>query len=136
MTSCFVCATLNLGRKKSTGTEPYILKSQIPFFYCCSFLITFLSDPDFPHNLTFDPLVSMEEMTIGEDLGPIICHSDCTDCGYVWLTPVGNISGQVLMKNNMTEVDFGMYSCVVFNPSHNNGSTACRQEKSFTVFQS
>ena len=22
MTSCFVCATLNLGRKKSTGTEP------------------------------------------------------------------------------------------------------------------
>ena len=23
MTSCFVCATLNLGRKKSTGTEPY-----------------------------------------------------------------------------------------------------------------
>ena len=25
MTSCFVCATLNLGRKKSTGTEPYDL---------------------------------------------------------------------------------------------------------------
>ena len=24
MTSCFVCATLNLGRKKSTGTEPKI----------------------------------------------------------------------------------------------------------------
>ena len=24
MTSCFVCATLNLGRKKSTGTEPWI----------------------------------------------------------------------------------------------------------------
>ena len=24
MTSCFVCATLNLGRKKSTGTEPYM----------------------------------------------------------------------------------------------------------------
>ena len=22
MTSCFVCPTLNLGRKKSTGTEP------------------------------------------------------------------------------------------------------------------
>ena len=22
MTSCFVCATLTLGRKKSTGTEP------------------------------------------------------------------------------------------------------------------
>ena len=22
MTTCFVCATLNLGRKKSTGTEP------------------------------------------------------------------------------------------------------------------
>ena len=26
MTSCFVCATLNLGRKKSTGTEPKLLK--------------------------------------------------------------------------------------------------------------
>ena len=24
MTSCFVCATLNLGRKKSTGTEPCV----------------------------------------------------------------------------------------------------------------
>ena len=24
MTSCFVCATLNLGRKKSTGTEPHV----------------------------------------------------------------------------------------------------------------
>ena len=25
MTSCFVCATLNMGRKKSTGTEPRLL---------------------------------------------------------------------------------------------------------------
>ena len=25
MTSCFVCATLNLGRKKSTGTEPLVI---------------------------------------------------------------------------------------------------------------
>ena len=25
MTSCFVCATLNLGRKKSTGTEPLVV---------------------------------------------------------------------------------------------------------------
>ena len=27
MTSCFVCATLNLGRKKSTGTEPCLMGS-------------------------------------------------------------------------------------------------------------
>ena len=27
MTSCFVCATLNLGRKKSTGTEPLAIVS-------------------------------------------------------------------------------------------------------------
>ena len=26
MTSCFVCATLNLGRKKSTGTEPMLVQ--------------------------------------------------------------------------------------------------------------
>ena len=25
MTSCFVCANLNLGRKKSTGTEPKVI---------------------------------------------------------------------------------------------------------------
>ena len=29
MTSCFVCATLNLGRKKSTGTEPYVKVIQV-----------------------------------------------------------------------------------------------------------
>ena len=29
MTSCFVCATLNLGRKKSTGTEPMLRCKQM-----------------------------------------------------------------------------------------------------------
>ena len=107
-----------------------------PYFIVFQCLIIFLSDTNFPQNITFDPLVSKEEMTIGDDLGPIICQSDCTDCSYVWLTPVGNISGQVLMRNNMTEVDFGMYSCVVLNPSYNNASIPCRQQKSFNVFQS
>ena len=31
MTSCFVCATLNLGRKKSAGTEPYTGQVRILF---------------------------------------------------------------------------------------------------------
>ena len=32
MTSCFVCATLNLGRKKSTGTEPKVACTSGPIF--------------------------------------------------------------------------------------------------------
>ena len=31
MTSCFVCATLNFGRKKSTGTEPYMQLNRVFF---------------------------------------------------------------------------------------------------------
>ena len=30
MTSCFVCASLNLGRKKSTGTEPFVGFFNVP----------------------------------------------------------------------------------------------------------
>ena len=30
MTLCFVCATLNLGRKKSTGTEPFVGFVNVP----------------------------------------------------------------------------------------------------------
>ena len=30
MTSCFVCATLNLGHKKSTGTEPFLFPMSTP----------------------------------------------------------------------------------------------------------
>ena len=43
MTSCFVCATLNLGRKKSTGTEPLVdcwssfSIRRIIFFNVCPF---------------------------------------------------------------------------------------------------
>ena len=40
MTSCFVCATLNLGRKKSTGTEPNVVVLLYPHCYCIMVITT------------------------------------------------------------------------------------------------
>ena len=69
MTSCFVCATLNLGRKKSTGTEPEMGRGNDYITCMCMYSSTCFSI--FHYHVLSRPYISSN---LQRQIDPIPCR--------------------------------------------------------------